>query len=323
MDSAISLALSDNHGLTDECQKLTNKIRGALFDIAHSFVYIGFLLAECDYYETYKEWGYSSIHEYALDQFGFKKSSTYNFINICKQFSDNEQNAKNLNFPYAMTIKGDYREFNYSQLVEMLSMNEKQRSQVTPDMSVKQIREVKKGSIDEPNIDTLFNLQLYRQIFSRKYHYKIDGKKCVFSISGENVEASDIYPEGYMISFDVTYGTSGHGFGAGRFLDYDEFRKDVLRCFYRYDKSYDSRRLESASEEAPAPDVPDESPAPLPEAIKNDDFDLLEPAIGDLCDLFDEIEEVSLSADGFDSRLSDIAIRIFKEHGYVIYKKSK
>ena len=146
MDSAVSLALSDNHGLTDECQKLTNKIRGALFDIAHSFVYIGFLLAECDYYETYKEWGYSSIHEYALDQFGFKKSSTYNFINICKVFSDNEQNAKNLNFPYAMTIKGDYREFNYSQLVEMLSMNEKQRSQVTPDMSVKQIREVKKSS---------------------------------------------------------------------------------------------------------------------------------------------------------------------------------
>ena len=57
--------------------------------------------------------------------------------------------------------------------------------------------------------------------------------------------------------------------------------------------------------------------------MKNDDFDLLEPAIGDLCDLFDEIEEVSLSADGIDNKLSDIAIRIFKEHGYVIYKKSK
>lgn len=128
-------------GSSDEpaCVELTSKIKGSMYNVAKEFVYIGFLLAECDYYETYKEWGYSSIHEYASDQLGFKKSSTYNFINVCKVFCNPTEAL-----PFSYFMKDPYSNFNYSQLVEMLSMNDKQRSQVTPDMSVKQIREVKK-----------------------------------------------------------------------------------------------------------------------------------------------------------------------------------
>lgn len=72
--------------LVDGCLELTNKIKGSMYNVAKEFVYIGFLLAECDYFETYKEWGYSSIHEYASDRLGLKKSSTYNFINVCKAY---------------------------------------------------------------------------------------------------------------------------------------------------------------------------------------------------------------------------------------------
>ena len=68
------------------CEELTGKIKGSMYNIAKEFVYIGFLLAECDYFQYYRDWGYSSIHEYASHQLGFKKSSTYNFINVCKTF---------------------------------------------------------------------------------------------------------------------------------------------------------------------------------------------------------------------------------------------
>lgn len=136
-------AVFNSVDVVDGCLELTNKIKGALYQVANNFVYIGFLLAECNDYQTYKEWGYNSIYEYALDQFNFKKSSVNNFINVCKTFSSNWSNNGH-NLPYSMIMKDAYADFNYSQLVEMLSMSEKQRSQVTSDMTVKQIRELKK-----------------------------------------------------------------------------------------------------------------------------------------------------------------------------------
>lgn len=141
MDSEINAVYVLNDEYNDDCLKFTNKIKSAFYNIAREFVYIGFLLAECDYYETYKEWGYSSIHEYASDRLGLKKSSTYNFINVCKAFTEPTECM-----PCSYFMKDKYENFNYSQLVEMLSMNDKQRSQVTPDMTVKQIREVKKAA---------------------------------------------------------------------------------------------------------------------------------------------------------------------------------
>ena len=134
------------------CQELTNKIKGALYDIANSFVYIGFLLCEANSLGSFKEWGYFSIYEYASSELGFKKSSVNNFMNICRTFSSNFSSCGEA-LPYSMILKDDYRNFNYSQLVEMLSMDDKKRSQVTPDMTVKQIRLLKKSDdVDSSDI---------------------------------------------------------------------------------------------------------------------------------------------------------------------------
>lgn len=124
--------------------ELTDKIKGAMYDIARGFVYIGFLLAECDYYHTYLEWGYKSIYDYAQSELGFKKSSVNNFINVCKTFSANYSSV-GYSLPFSSVMKDTYTQYNYSQLVEMLSMSDNQRLQVTPDMTVRQIRDLKKA----------------------------------------------------------------------------------------------------------------------------------------------------------------------------------
>lgn len=56
-----------------------------------------------------------------------------------------------------MSLQPQYQQFNYSQLCEMLSMSDKQREKVTPDMTVKQIRELKReGEPDlPPNMETI------------------------------------------------------------------------------------------------------------------------------------------------------------------------
>ena len=65
-------------------------------------------------------------------------------MNICLVFSSNSSSCGEYH-PYSMILKDDYRNFNYSQLVEMLSMSDKKRAEVTPDMTVKQIRLLKKS----------------------------------------------------------------------------------------------------------------------------------------------------------------------------------
>jgi hypothetical protein len=119
---------------------LTRKIQDTITDIAGSFIYIGFLLWEARDEKYYLEGGYCDIVEYAEKELNFKKSSTYNFINICLRFS---QRVDGTNRP-SYQITNTYKKFSYSQLCEMLSLSERQCQQVEPTMTVKQIREVKK-----------------------------------------------------------------------------------------------------------------------------------------------------------------------------------
>lgn len=145
-----SLHLDGSNGVTE-------KIRRAMFDAARQFVYIGFLLWEVQEYGYYMEKGYASVYEYAERELGFKKSSTKNFIAINYQFGSRDGRPCGIAHERTMTLQPKYEQFNYSQLCEMLSMSDKQREKVTPDMTVKQIRELKKeGEPDlPPNMETI------------------------------------------------------------------------------------------------------------------------------------------------------------------------
>lgn len=120
---------------------VTQKIKGAMKDAARQFVYIGFLLWEVKQYEYFYEGNYSSVYEYAEAELGFKRSSTKNFIAICENFCRKSENFKGLP---TMHLDDRWSDFQYSQLTEMLSMSPGQRAKATPDMTVKQLRQLKK-----------------------------------------------------------------------------------------------------------------------------------------------------------------------------------
>ena len=109
---------------------------------AKEFVYIGFLLWEVKRYEYFYELNYGSVYEYAEAELGFKRSSTKNFIAICEEFC--RRNDWDKSMP-TMHLDSKWNDFRYSQLTEMLSMSAKQREQAKPDMTVKQLRELKKA----------------------------------------------------------------------------------------------------------------------------------------------------------------------------------
>lgn len=137
-------ALVQTSGKTLYLNDTTEKIKDRLMDVAKNFFNIGYWLWEVKQYEYYKENGYADVVEYAEKELGFKKSTTYNFINLMLRYSVKGENG----YP-KMFIEDKYRKYSISQLQEMLSIKVQAPEQlITPDMTVKEIRQVKKQISD-------------------------------------------------------------------------------------------------------------------------------------------------------------------------------
>ncbi len=102
--------------------------------IKKSFVKIGWYLKHIQDNELYLEDGYANINECAEEQLGYSQSTVSRFIRICEKFSKNHNSPE---------LDEKYSGFDKSQMMEMLPLSAEQLEQVTPDMTVKQIREIK------------------------------------------------------------------------------------------------------------------------------------------------------------------------------------
>ena len=124
-------------------------IKDESIKIQKSFVKIGWYLKHIRDNELYKEDGYENIWECAADQLGYSQSTASRFINICEKFSKGH-NSPELDIKYAG--------FDKSQMIEMLPMEQEQLDKVTPDMTVKEIRDIKmKNKTPEPPEDMKTN----------------------------------------------------------------------------------------------------------------------------------------------------------------------
>jgi hypothetical protein len=110
-------------------------IKSNLVSAAQNVIAIGYYLKHIRDRQLYQEAGYESIWDYASDRFGLSKSTTSRYI------SRNDKFSKGGNSP---VLDSRYQDFGKAQLQEMLSLNPEQLEQVTPDMTVAQIREMRK-----------------------------------------------------------------------------------------------------------------------------------------------------------------------------------
>lgn len=110
-------------------------IQANLKSAARSVIAIGYYLKCVNRNDLFKEAGYKDICEYAKDRFGFSASTTSRYMTRNDKFSVNGNSP---------ILDEKYKDFNKSQLQEMLSLDAEQLERVTPDMTVVQIREMKK-----------------------------------------------------------------------------------------------------------------------------------------------------------------------------------
>ena len=123
---------------------IKNIIRDRVTAMAREYIGIGFFLRKVRDNEMYLEDGYKDIHDFAINEFGMSKSTVNHCIRINEQFSIDGNSPG---------IDERYKDFSKSQLQEMLYIPVDKREDVTPDMTVKEIRSMKEVPLDvEPEV---------------------------------------------------------------------------------------------------------------------------------------------------------------------------
>lgn len=107
-------------------------------DIKKNYIRLGFHLNEFQVGNYYLDFGFRSIAEMAEANFGMDKGAVSRCIDVFRRFCMKQE------YSCKMVIDDRYKDFSYSQLVEMLPLKDDIICKITPDMSVRQIRELKK-----------------------------------------------------------------------------------------------------------------------------------------------------------------------------------
>lgn len=106
-------------------------------DVKDGFVATGYYLWVIREERLWKEDGYNSFPEFLHCQYQKDKSWASRCIGLYEQF------GKEITPGELPVLAAPYRDYSVSQLIEMVSMTEEQREQVTPDMKIREIREMK------------------------------------------------------------------------------------------------------------------------------------------------------------------------------------
>ena len=121
-------------------------VKGNLMTGQRAAIAIGYYLKHIRDNQLYREGGYRSFGEYVRAECGLSESTASRHIARMEQFSEGGNSPK---------LAARYAGYSASQLQEMLYLTDEQRIQVTPEMTVKEIREVKKPEPTDSDIRAL------------------------------------------------------------------------------------------------------------------------------------------------------------------------
>jgi hypothetical protein len=116
------------------------------------------IIATVEAEKSYETDGFKSVHEWTAEAFGFKKSTSYNMLNIGRDYIKPIKNEKGRITGYASIIASDEGDYTVTQLRTLLPIGKDgavelaESKKITPDMSTRAMKEVVdeyKASMDE------------------------------------------------------------------------------------------------------------------------------------------------------------------------------
>lgn len=111
-----------------------------MMTVSNNLCKIAYVMAEIDSKELYKEDGFKSAAEYAMETFEYKKSQAFNLVRVGKKFGSKLLET----------------EYNFTQLVEALPMGAEkfaeldESGEINPEMKATEIREIAKANNSKP-----------------------------------------------------------------------------------------------------------------------------------------------------------------------------
>lgn len=147
-----------------------------LLTVSNNLCKIAHIMAEIDSKELYKEDGFKSAAEFAMETFDYKKSQAYNLVRVGKKYGDRLLSTS----------------YNFTQLVEALPMGTEkfdelnESGEINPDMNVTEIRDLARA-----------NTKPRKPAKVKEFYFELlgyNGDKVVGPISESNfMESGEIY----------------------------------------------------------------------------------------------------------------------------------
>lgn len=140
-------------------QVATNKVFSLGEKIRRNALETCAIIATVEAEKSYEEDGFKNVHEWTAEAFGFKKSTSYNMLNIGKDYIKPIKNEKGRITGYASIIASDEGDYTVTQLRTLLPIGTAaavelaESKKITPDMSTRAMKEVVDEYKDEHSKD--------------------------------------------------------------------------------------------------------------------------------------------------------------------------
>ena len=172
----------------DDYIQCKNDIKNNLGTIVKSFVRIGWQLSRIDKSGAYKNDGYNTIAEFAKAEYGMSATGTSRFIRVYEKYSVPGDTPE---------LRDEYKDYNRSQLEEMLQIPEEDHEMIRPEAHKEDIRELNRFNREnESNPDNLLdwkNAQTTEEkIQATIYEFWHDTRDAMNTFFGSDMEMRDL-----------------------------------------------------------------------------------------------------------------------------------
>lgn len=172
----------------DDYIQCKNDIKNNLGTIVKSFARIGWQLSRIDKSGAYKNDGYNTIAEFAKAEYGMSATGTSRFIRVYEKYSVPGDTPE---------LRDEYKDYNRSQLEEMLQIPEEDHEMIRPEAHKEDIRELNRFNREnESNPDNLLdwkNAQTTEEkIQATIYEFWHDNRETMNTFFGSDMEMKDL-----------------------------------------------------------------------------------------------------------------------------------
>lgn len=140
-DLPTSVNLIENYKASCKFNDIRNQINKCINEVKDNYLKLGMLFDYVVKKEYYKQLDYKSFEEFVKGEYNFSFNTANKFIAIYRKFA-NASDDDSFN-TYYIELKPEYKDYNMSQLVELVAVSEDKIKEFKPTMSVKAIRENK------------------------------------------------------------------------------------------------------------------------------------------------------------------------------------